>query len=99
MFQRIIEQYDKLRKRGAYIANYQQEAMFENGLDEFDDARCVAFLSLLRLTSHIFFQNHRAVAQELIDEYQACERADYIVCPDSPSGLVPLLCSLVSHNF
>lgn len=41
MFKRTVEQYDRLRKKGAFIENYKQEAMFENGLEEFDDARCV----------------------------------------------------------
>lgn len=41
MFKRTVEQYDRLRKKGAFIENYKQEAMFENGLEEFDDARYV----------------------------------------------------------
>lgn len=41
MFKKTVEQYDRLRKKGAFIENYKQEAMFENGLEEFDDARYV----------------------------------------------------------
>jgi tubulin gamma len=45
MFKKTVEQYDRLRKKGAFIENYKQEAMFENGLEEFDDARFVPLLS------------------------------------------------------
>ena len=61
MFKRTVKQYDQMRNRNAYIDQYKKEPMFENGLEEFDDAR--------------------AVAKELIDEYEACEREDYIVSP------------------
>lgn len=40
-FQRILKQYDLLRKRGAYIEQYKKEDMFRNGLEEFDDSRNV----------------------------------------------------------
>ena len=59
LFKRTIDQYDRLRKRGAYLDSYKKEAMFSGGLGEFDDAR--------------------ESAQSLVDEYAACERADYIV--------------------
>lgn len=61
MFKRTVQQYDQFRKRNAFLDQYKKEPMFENGLEEFDDAR--------------------AVAQDLIEEYQACERPDYIVSP------------------
>lgn len=35
----MLDQYDKLRKRGAFLEQYKKENMFENGLEEFDDAR------------------------------------------------------------
>lgn len=54
-----MSQYDILRKKNAFIDQYRKEPMFEDGLEEFDDAR--------------------EVAQALLDEYLACERADYIV--------------------
>jgi tubulin gamma len=39
---RGIQQFDKLRKVGAFIENYRtQGAMFAENLDEFDDARSV----------------------------------------------------------
>ena len=37
----MIDQFDRLRKRNAFIDQYKKEKMFENGLEEFDDARCV----------------------------------------------------------
>mmetsp|Transcript_12991 Transcript_12991/g.39994 ORF Transcript_12991/g.39994 Transcript_12991/m.39994 type:complete len:464 (+) Transcript_12991:168-1559(+) len=39
LFARAINQYDKLRKRNAFLENYRNEPMFENGLDEFDSSR------------------------------------------------------------
>jgi len=39
LFDRCIKQYDKLRSRNAFLENYRQEPMFQDGLDEFDDAK------------------------------------------------------------
>ncbi|KAM0787241.1 gamma-tubulin [Microbotryomycetes sp. NB124-2] len=58
IFKRTVQQYDQFRKRNAFIDVYKKEPMFENGLEEFDDAR--------------------AVAAGLIEEYQACEKPEYI---------------------
>lgn len=58
LFERACSQYDKLRKRGAFLEPFKREAMFSGSLDEFDSSR--------------------AVVQELIDEYRAAERPDYI---------------------
>merc|ERR1712151_1055453 len=38
LFDRCIKQYEKLRSRNAFLENYRQEAMFTDGLEEFDDA-------------------------------------------------------------
>ena len=35
----MIDQFDRLRKRNAFMEQYKKEKMFENGLEEFDDAR------------------------------------------------------------
>jgi len=35
----MIDQYDRLRKRNAFLEQYKKEKVFENGLDEFDDSR------------------------------------------------------------
>jgi tubulin gamma len=39
LFKRMLDQFDKLRKRNAFMEQYKKEKMFENGLEEFDDAR------------------------------------------------------------
>jgi len=41
LFGRTISQYDKLRKRNAFLDQYRKEPMFAENLDEFDSARCV----------------------------------------------------------
>ncbi|KAG8902298.1 gamma-tubulin, partial [Tulasnella sp. 403] len=59
---RALDQYDRLRKRNAFLEQYKREKPFENSLDEFDDSR--------------------AVVEELMKEYQACESPDYISYAD-----------------
>ena len=39
----MLDQYDELRKRNAFVEMYKQEKMFENGLEEFDLARYAPF--------------------------------------------------------
>jgi tubulin gamma len=41
LFKRIVVQYDKMRKRNAYLEGYKKEALFADGLGEFDEARAV----------------------------------------------------------
>ena len=41
LFKRIVSQYDKMRKRNAYLEGYKKEAPFADGLGEFDEARSV----------------------------------------------------------
>ena len=41
LFKRIVLQYDKMRKRNAYLEGYKKEAPFADGLGEFDEARAV----------------------------------------------------------
>lgn len=41
LFKRMIDQYDRLRKRNAFLEQYKKEDMFANGLEEFDDSRSV----------------------------------------------------------
>ena len=43
LFKRTLDQYDRLRKRGAYIEQYKKEDMFKDGLEEFDDSRSAQF--------------------------------------------------------
>jgi len=42
LFKRMIDQFDRLRKRNAFLEQYKKEKVFENGLEEFDDARATA---------------------------------------------------------
>ena len=39
LFERSLSQYDKIRKRNAFLDNYRREPMFRDNLDEFDSAR------------------------------------------------------------
>jgi tubulin gamma len=41
LFRRIVGQYDRLRKRGAFLDGYRREPAFADGLGEFDEARQV----------------------------------------------------------
>ncbi len=42
LFRRIVTQYDRLRKRNAFLEQYKREAPFADGFGEFDEAREVA---------------------------------------------------------
>jgi len=42
LFKRMLDQFDRLKKRNAFVEQYKKERMFENGLEEFDDARATA---------------------------------------------------------
>ncbi len=39
LFDRVLKQYEKLRKRNAFVDNYKKEAMFRDNLEEFDDSK------------------------------------------------------------
>jgi tubulin gamma len=39
LFRRIVGQYDRLRKREAFLEQYRREPIFADGLGEFDEAR------------------------------------------------------------
>ncbi|KAH8698517.1 putative gamma tubulin MipA [Talaromyces proteolyticus] len=41
LFKRIVQQYDRLRKRNAFLDQYKKEAPFADGLGEFDEAKSV----------------------------------------------------------
>ncbi|XP_002732812.1 tubulin gamma-1 chain [Saccoglossus kowalevskii] len=58
LFDRTCKQYDKLRKREAFLDGFRKEAIFKDNLDELDDSR--------------------EVVQQLIDEYVAATKPDYI---------------------
>lgn len=46
LFQRVVQQYDMLRKSGAFLNVYRKADMFAQSLDEFDESR-FAFRSSL----------------------------------------------------
>jgi tubulin gamma len=58
LFKRIVQQYDRLRKRDAFLEQYKKEAPFADGLGEFDEARSVVI--------------------DLVAEYEAAERTNYL---------------------
>lgn len=58
LFERTCRQYDKLRKREAFLEQFRKEDIFKENFDELDRSR--------------------EVVQELIDEYHAATRPDYI---------------------
>lgn len=39
LFERVLSQYDKLRKRGAFLDQFRKEDMFKDDLHELDDSR------------------------------------------------------------
>lgn len=39
LFERTLRQYDKLRKREAFMDQFKKESIFKDNLDEFDDSR------------------------------------------------------------
>ncbi|CAG8754436.1 3577_t:CDS:2, partial [Acaulospora morrowiae] len=39
LLKRTCDQYDRFRKRGAFLDSYRKEDMFSDNLDEFDVAR------------------------------------------------------------
>ncbi|KAI0231526.1 Tubulin gamma-1 chain [Lamellibrachia satsuma] len=58
LFMRTIQQFDKLRKREAFLEQFRKEEMFRDSLDEFEASR--------------------EVLQQLVDEYHAATKPDYI---------------------
>lgn len=58
LFDATCGQFDKLRKREAFLEQFKKEPKFKDDLSELD--------------------NSRAVVQELVDEYIASTKPDYI---------------------
>ncbi|KAI8877168.1 tubulin gamma chain [Backusella circina FSU 941] len=58
LLKKVLDSYEKLRKRGAFLDLYKKHALFAEALDEFDDCK--------------------TVVGDLIEEYKACEKEDYI---------------------
>lgn len=72
----MLDQFDKLKRRNAFLEQYKKEKMFENGLEEFDDARWG--MNSLNLMVECWFLFCRATCEELLNEYKSCESPDYI---------------------
>lgn len=58
LFERTCRQFDKLRKREAFMEQFRKEDIFKDNFDEMDTSR--------------------EIVQQLIDEYHAATRPDYI---------------------
>merc|ERR1719347_967432 len=58
LFEKALRDYDKLKKRDAFLEQFKKEAMFSDNLDEFDDSR--------------------EVVQQLVDEYHAATKENYL---------------------
>ena len=58
LFNQVLSQYDKLRKREAFLEQFRKQAMFQNNLEELDISR--------------------EVIQNLVDEYYAATKPDYL---------------------
>ena len=58
LFEKALRDYDKLKKRDAFLDQFKKEAMFSDNLDEFDDSR--------------------EVVQQLVDEYHAATKENYL---------------------
>ena len=43
----MIDQFDRLRRRNAFVEQYKKEKIFSDSLEEFDDARYVSTLLLV----------------------------------------------------
>jgi len=71
----MLDQFDRLKKRNAFLEQYKKERIFENGLEEFDDAR---YGSCRAPHLTMIYVAIRATADELLKEYKACESPDYI---------------------
>ena len=58
LFDRTCHQYDKLRKREAFLDQFKKQAIFKDDLSELDLSR--------------------EIVQDLIKEYEASTRPDYV---------------------
>ena len=82
LFAKTVSQYDKLRRREAFLDNYRCCALLLDPLRVLP--QCFSVLTLHFRQTPIFehgleeFDDSREVVQSLIDEYRACERPDYI---------------------
>lgn len=55
----MLDQFDRLRRRNAFLEQYKRQRMFENGLEEFDDARYLALLTDCNIDSNLVYVQGR----------------------------------------
>lgn len=72
----MLDQFNRLITRKAFLEQYKKEKLFENGLEEFDDAKYV--VSLIHILTSCVTSLNRATCEELLREYKACESPEYI---------------------
>jgi tubulin gamma len=72
----MLDQFNRLITRKAFLEQYKKEKLFENGLEEFDDAKYVVLL--VHIFIHLFTSPNRATCEELLREYKTCESPEYI---------------------
>ncbi|BDA42973.1 Tubulin gamma chain [Coccomyxa sp. Obi] len=77
LFNRCLSQYDKLSKRKAFLENYKEYPMFHR----IEGRKTVENLEE--------FDDAREVVKALSDEYEACERPDYIERAGRPASSAP----------
>ena len=63
LLNRCMSQFDKLMRRRAFVDKYQQFRMFNDGQGGFFGGE---------------FDSAKEVIQSVVDEYEACEHADYV---------------------
>lgn len=61
----MLEQYDRLRKRNAFLDIYRRESMFTESLEEFDRSRYKEKIFKFKLI--------RDVTQKVVQSYEKCE--------------------------
>ena len=71
----MLDQYDKLRKRNAFLAQYKK---IENITEAFDNARLVELITWGATLTVC------TTCEELRTEYKACESPDYVSFGSSP---------------
>ena len=54
LFERTLKQYDKLRKKEAFLEQFRKEDMFSDSLEEFDDSREVGSPSFAIFVTCLF---------------------------------------------
>ena len=68
LFRRIVVQYEKMRKRNAYLEQYKKEAPFRDGLGEFDEAK--------EVVTGLIGEYEAAEKEDYLDPEAGKEKAD-----------------------